>query len=61
MTFNDELLLNEMAISLYFYYHKYKTATDISRWVVGQVAIHEDNDTILNSVFWNQTWLKTIR
>jgi hypothetical protein len=59
MTFDDQLLLNSMTISLYTYYGDLKTASDIARWVVGQVQIHPFYDSILDAVFRTEAWLKT--
>jgi len=58
MTFDDQLLLNAMTVSLYASFEDYRTATDIARWVVTQIQIHPHYDTVLDAVFRTEAWLK---
>jgi hypothetical protein len=58
MLFDDQLLLNSMTISLYASYGDFKTASDISRWVVGQIQTHPHYDTLLDAVFRTEAWIK---
>jgi len=58
MTFDDQLLVNAMTISLYASFGDYKTTSDIARWVVDQVYMHPHYDTILDAVFRTEAWLK---
>jgi len=58
MTFDDQLLLNAMTMSLYTYYCDYKTTSDIARWFVTQIPMHPYYDTILDAVFRTDALLK---
>jgi len=57
MTFDDQLLLNAMTMSLYARFDDYKTTTDIARWIVNQIQIHPHYDTVLDAVFRTDAWL----
>jgi hypothetical protein len=57
MSFDDQLLLNAMTISLYASFEDYRTASDIARWVVSQFHLHPHYDTVLDAVFRTQAWL----
>jgi hypothetical protein len=59
MTFDDELLLNVMTLSIYGYYGDWRTVSDIARWIVNQTETHPHYDTVLDAVFRTQAWLKT--
>ncbi|CAF1139103.1 unnamed protein product [Adineta steineri] len=56
MTFDDELLVNAMTASLYAMYGDYKTTFDIARWLISQVEVHPQFDTILDGVFYFDAW-----
>jgi hypothetical protein len=58
MTFDDQLLLNAMTMSVYADYGDYKTTSDIARWVVSQIQTHPFYDTVLDGVFRTDAWLK---
>jgi len=58
MTFDDQLLLNAMTMSLYASYDDYRTTSDIARWVVSQIQTHPHYDTVLDAVFRTDAWLK---
>jgi hypothetical protein len=58
MTFDDQLLVNSMTASLYASFDDFKTASDIFRWVVAQMQIHPQYDTVLDAVFRADAWLK---
>jgi hypothetical protein len=57
MTFDDQLLVNAMTISIYASFGDYRTASDIARWVVDQMQIHPHYDTVLDAVFRTDAWL----
>jgi len=59
MTFDDQLLVNAMTVSLYDNFDDLKTATDIGRWVVSQIRSHPHYDTVLDAVFRTDAWMKT--
>jgi hypothetical protein len=59
MTFDDQLLVNAMQVSLYDNFEDLKTATDIGRWVVSQIRSHPHYDTVLDAVFRTDAWIKT--
>jgi hypothetical protein len=58
ITYDDQLLINSMTVSLYAYFGDYKTATDMARWVVDEIETHPFYDTILDAVFRTDAWLK---
>jgi len=58
MTFDDQLLVNAMTISIYASFGDYRTTSDIARWVVDQIQIHPHYDTVLDAVFRTEAWLK---
>jgi CD109 antigen len=58
MTFDDQLLVNALTISLYASFEDYKTTSDIARWVVDQIQTHPYYDTVLDAVFRTEAWLK---
>jgi hypothetical protein len=58
MTFDDQLLVNAMTISIYASFEDYRTASDIARWVVDQIQIHPHYDTVLDAVFRTEAWLQ---
>jgi len=57
MTFDDQLLVNTMTISLYAAFAEFRTASDIARWVVDQIHTHPQYDTLLDAVFYTEAWL----
>jgi hypothetical protein len=57
MTFDDQLLVNVMTVSLYTDFDDWKTALDICRWVVSQLQTHPHYDTVLDAVFTADAWL----
>jgi hypothetical protein len=58
MTLDDQLLVNSMTASLYASFDDFKTASDISRWVVRQMNMHPYYDTVLDAVFRADAWVK---
>jgi len=56
MTFDDQLLVNAMTLSLYAKFGDYKTAIDMARWIISQVEIHPHYDTILDGIFHMDAW-----
>jgi hypothetical protein len=58
MTFDDQLTLNTLTMSLYAHFGDYRTTSDIARWVVNQIQTHPYHDTILDAVFCTDAWLK---
>jgi hypothetical protein len=59
MTFDDQLLVNSMTLSLYANFDDFKTASDMARWVVSQLNTHPHYDTVLDSVFRVDAWINT--
>jgi hypothetical protein len=58
MTYDDELLVNALMVSLYANYGDVKTTSDIARWIVEQIEKHPYYDTVLDAVFHTEAWLK---
>jgi hypothetical protein len=56
MTFDDQLLVNAMTLSLYAKFGDYKTALNIARWMTSQIEIHPHYDTILDAIFHVDAW-----
>jgi hypothetical protein len=58
MTYDDQLLLNALSLSIYAMYGDMKTTSDMSRWIVEQIEKHPHFDTLLDGVFRTEAWLK---
>jgi hypothetical protein len=59
MTFDDQLLVNSLTLSVYASFWDYKTTSDMARWIVKQLETHRHSDTVLDAVFCTEAWLKT--
>jgi hypothetical protein len=59
MTFDDQLLVNSMTLSLYAKFDDFKTSSDMARWVVSQLNTHPHYDTVLDAVFRVDAWINT--
>ncbi len=59
VTFDDQLLINALTLSIYGTFGDFQTTSDIARWIVEQIQIHPHYDTVLDGVFITQAWLKT--
>jgi hypothetical protein len=58
MTFEDQLLLNSMTVSLYRYFTENQNSADIARWVVSRIQTRPYYDTLLDAVFQTEAWFK---
>jgi hypothetical protein len=58
-TFDDELLVNSLTLSIYAKMGDLKTTSDMARWIVEQIQIHPHCDTVLDAVFRTEAWLST--
>ncbi|CAF3744916.1 unnamed protein product [Rotaria sordida] len=59
ITFDDQLLINALTLSIYANYNDWKTTLDIARWMVEQIEIHPCCSTVLDDIFYIEAWLKT--
>ena len=59
MTYDDQLLVNSLTLSLYASFGDYKTTTSIARWIVQQMEVSSCHDTVLDAVFNTEAWLQT--
>lgn len=59
MTYDDQLLVNSLTLSLYASFGDYKTTTSIARWIVQQMEASPCHDTVLDAVFNTEAWLQT--
>ena len=59
MTFDDELLLNSLTLSIYGIMNDFNTTSEIARWVVAQFEKHPHYDSVLDAVFGTEAWLMT--
>ena len=60
MTFDDQLLFNAMALSIYNYFQDWPTISAIARWIINQIEIHPHYDQVLDAVLYNKAWLDAI-
>jgi hypothetical protein len=58
-TYDDQVLVNSLTLSIYATYGDLQTTSCIARWIVGQIETHPYYDTVLNAVFRSQAWLMT--
>jgi hypothetical protein len=59
ITFDDQILVNALTLSIYSTFGDLQTTSDIARWIVQQIQIHPHYDTVLDGVFLTQAWLNT--
>ena len=59
MSYDDQMLINALTLSLYANFGDFKTTTDIARWVVQQLDSTPYHDTVLDAVFNTEAWLHT--
>jgi hypothetical protein len=59
MTFDDQILLNSMTLSLYAHYGDFKTTSAIARYIVSQVQSHPHFDNVFDAIFRSAAWLNT--
>jgi hypothetical protein len=59
LTFDDQLLVNALTLSIYSTFGDLQTTSDIARWIVGQLETHPHFDTVLDGVFITEAWLNT--
>jgi hypothetical protein len=57
MTFDDELMINSMTVSLYSYFGDFETSSRICNWIVSQIENHPFYDTVLDAVFLTEAWV----
>jgi hypothetical protein len=59
LTFDDQLLVNALTLSIYSTFGDLQTTSDIARWIVGQIGTHPHFDTVLDGVFITEAWINT--
>jgi hypothetical protein len=59
MTYDDQMLINALTLSLYSNFGDFKTTANIARWVVQQLDATPYHDTVLDAVFNTEAWLHT--
>jgi hypothetical protein len=59
MTYDDQILVNSLTLSIYGTIGDFKTTSDIARWIVQQFQTHPHYDTVLDAVFGTEAWIMT--
>lgn len=59
MSYDDQLLVNSLTLSLYATFGDYKTTACIARWIVRELESSPYHDTVLDAVFNTEAWLQT--
>jgi hypothetical protein len=59
VTFDDQILVNALTLSIYSTFGELQATSDIARWIVSQIETHPHYDTVLDGVFLTQAWINT--
>lgn len=60
MNAEDMVLTNSMLLSIYSIFDDFKTTSQIARWIVSELQVRPCYDTVLDSVFATEAWVRTI-
>lgn len=58
VTYDDQLLVNTIMLSTYANFGDHETASYIARWAVQQFEMFPYHDTVLDSIFGTEAWLR---
>jgi len=58
VTYDDQLLVNAIMLSTFANFGDYETASLIARWAVKEFEMHPYHDTVLDSIFGSEAWLR---